>query len=194
MKLRSPELLLIFYFLFPMKSPLVAQALLCQIKAIHAARQAEKLLDLDLDKDTDEAFREFLASFWFNSRNSSANAYLCLIAPYLGLVNHPVMGIRRKIANNKFEFSKQAVDQSVRHQIQVSEIEAVMTNGQLIEDYSDEQQNSSYLIGGFTQAQRPIHVKCSGAIRPLIKIIAVYEPDSERWSDNFSMRRRDNHE
>ncbi len=38
MNLRTPELLLIFYFLFPMKSPLVAQALLWQIKAIHASR------------------------------------------------------------------------------------------------------------------------------------------------------------
>ncbi|MDJ0706978.1 MAG: DUF4258 domain-containing protein [Leptolyngbyaceae cyanobacterium MO_188.B28] len=192
MNLRTPELLLLFYILFPMKSPLVAQALLCQIKAIHSSRHAEKLLDLDLDNDTDEAFKEFLVSFWFNSRNASANAYLCLIAPYLGLVNHPIMEIRRKVAKSKFEFSKHALDQSVRDQIQVSEIEAVMTNGHLIEDYSDDQHG--YLICGFTQFQRPIHVKCGSAIRPLIKIIAVYEPDPERWSDKFSMRRRDNHE
>ncbi len=146
-------------------------------------------LDVDLDNDTDEALREFLVSLWFDPGNTTAYAYLGLLAPDLGLFNHPVMEIRRNVASDKFEFSKHAVDQSIMHQIQVNEIEEAIANGQLIEDYSNNKYNSSYLICGFTQSQRPIHIKCSYPNRPLIKIIAIYEPDPERWSENFSIRK-----
>jgi hypothetical protein len=186
MRPRIPELLLIFYFILPIKNALVAQILLCQIKAIHITRQAEKRLSLN--NDIDEVLKEFLLSFWFHSGDASACAYIGLIAPYLGLFNHPVMEIRLKVASNKFEFSKHAVDQSIMYQIGVNEIEDVIASGQLIEDYCNDKQNLSYLISGLTKAQRPIHVKCSYPTRHFIKIIAVYKPDSERWIDNFTTR------
>jgi hypothetical protein len=175
----------------PVKSPLVAQVLLCQIKAIHVARQAEKMLDQDLDNDTDKALRGFLGSFWFNP-NAAAYAYLGLLAPHLGLFSHPIIEIRRKIASNKFEYSKLALDQSILNQIRANEIEEAIANGKLIEEYSNDKHGSSYLICGLTQTERPIHVKSSYHTRPFIKIIAVYEPDSEQWDDNFIMRRNDN--
>lgn len=189
MKPRIPEVLLILYIFLPMKSALIAQILLCQIRAIHTARQAEKKLDLDLDNDTNEALREFLTSFWFHPGNASAYAYLGLLAPYLGLFNHPVIEIRRKIMSNKLEFSKHAVDHSIIHQIRINEIEEAITSGQLIEAYSSAKHTLSYLICGLTQTERPIHIKCSYHTRPLIKIIAMYEPDSDQWDDNFIMRR-----
>ena len=100
MKLIIPELLLFFLFLLPPKNTLVAQVLLCQIRSIHAAHQAEKKLDVDLDNDTDEALREFLVSLWFDPGNATAYAYLGLLAPDLGLLNHPVI---RKGRSSKAE-------------------------------------------------------------------------------------------
>jgi hypothetical protein len=188
MKPRIPELLLILYIFLPKQSALIGQVLLSQIRAIHIARQAERKLDLDLENETDEALREFLVSFWFSPSNALACAYLGLLAPYLGLFNYPVIEIRRKVATNKFEFSKRAVDYSIIYQIRTDEIEEAAINGQLIEDYSNNKHNLSYLICGFTQADRPVHIKCSYYTRPFIKIIAVYEPDSEQWDDNFTMR------
>ncbi|AFY76718.1 hypothetical protein Ple7327_1325 [Pleurocapsa sp. PCC 7327] len=99
------------------------------------------------------------------------------------------MEIRRKVTSNKFEFSNHAVEQFITHQIQINEIKEVVANGQLIRDYSNDKHNPSYLIFGLTQAQRPIHIKFSCYTRPLIKIIAVYEPNPERWDNNFTMRR-----
>lgn len=189
MRPRTPELLLLFFIFLPGKTYLVAQVLLCQIKAIHAARQAEEKLVQDLDNDTDEAFREFLVSFWLNSGNTTAYAYLGLLAPHLGLFNHPIIEIRRKIAKNEFEYSKHAVDQSILNQIRANEIEESITNWQLIEEYSKDEHSSSYLICGLTRTERPIHIKCSDYTRPLIKIISVYEPDSERWDNNFTTRK-----
>jgi hypothetical protein len=195
MKRIIPESLLILYIILPWKTAIAAQIILCQIRSIHTARQAEKKLALDLDNNTDEAFREFLVSFWFYPDNIVTYAYLGLLAPHLGLLNNHVMEISHKVASNKFELSNHAVDQSIMHEIRVNEIKEAIANGEIIRDYHHAQHNSSYVICGFTQAQRPIHVKCSYPTRPFIKIIAVYQPDPERWCDNFTRRRNiSNHE
>jgi hypothetical protein len=54
--------------------------------------------------------------------NSTAYAYLRLLAPQLRLFKQPIIEICRKIASDKFEFAKHAVDQSTLNQIQVNEI------------------------------------------------------------------------
>jgi len=97
--------------------------------------------------------------------------------------------ICQKVLSEQFEFSKHAVDQSILRRIRVHEIKEVIANGQLIEDYPTDKYGSSCLIFGLTQAGRVIHVQCSYPIRPLIKIITVYEPHPERWNDNFTRRR-----
>lgn len=45
--------------------------------------------------------------------------------------------IRRKIASDRFEFSKHAVDQSILRGIRVQEIKEAIATGQMIEDYPD---------------------------------------------------------
>jgi hypothetical protein len=100
--------------------------------------------------------------------------------------------IRRKVANNQFEFSKHAVDQSILRQIRVQEVRDTIANGQVIEDYPDDKYGPSCLICGLTPAQRPIHIQCSYPSRPLVKIITVYEPDPQKWNDDFTQRRPDN--
>ena len=98
--------------------------------------------------------------------------------------------IRRKFAQEQFEFSKHAVDQSILRQIRVQEIREAITNGQVIEDYPEDKYGPSCLIAGSTQAQSPIHVQCSYPTRSLIKVITVYEPNPQRWNQDFTQRRR----
>jgi heterodisulfide reductase subunit C len=100
-----------------------------------------------------------------------------------------IVEIRRKFAEEQFEFSKHAVDQSIFRQVRVQEIREAIANGQVIEDYPEDKYGSSCLICGLTEAQRPIHVQGSYPSRSLIKIITVYEPDSQRWNANFTQRR-----
>lgn len=102
--------------------------------------------------------------------------------------------IRRKIANDEFEFSKHAVDQSILRQIRVYEIKETIANGQLIEDYPTDKYGPSCLICGLTQTGRPIHIQCSYPSRALIKIITVYEPDAARWNNDFTIRRNWNND
>ena len=47
--------------------------------------------------------------------------------------------IRRKIANNEFEFSQHAVDQSITRRISVQEVREAIMSGEVIEDYPDDQ-------------------------------------------------------
>jgi hypothetical protein len=99
--------------------------------------------------------------------------------------------IRDKIARRQYEFSKHAVDQTIIRDISVSELEqALLSHGELIEDYPEDKYGPSCLILGFTDAGRPLHVQCSHATRPLVKIITVYEPDAEFWID-LRIRRTD---
>ena len=91
--------------------------------------------------------------------------------------------IRVKFAQDQFEFSKHAVDQTILRSISVREIREAIRNGEIIEDYPNDKYGPSCLIYGITSKKRPIHVQCSYPIRPLIKIITVYEPDPMRWID-----------
>jgi heterodisulfide reductase subunit C len=105
-----------------------------------------------------------------------------------------VEAIRQKVADEKFEFSKHAADQSLLRQIQVQEVREAIASGQVIEDYPDDKYGASCLICGWTEAQRPIHIQCSYPSRSIVKIITLYKPDPQRWNDDFTQRRSLNHE
>lgn len=100
-----------------------------------------------------------------------------------------ILEIRCKFAKEQFEFSTHAVDQSILRQVRVQEIREAIANGQVIEDYPEDKYRPSCLICGLTQTQRAIHVQCSYPSRSLIKIITVYEPDPQRWNDDFTQRK-----
>jgi hypothetical protein len=75
-------------------------------------------------------------------------------------------------------------NQTIVRDISVFELEqAISSQSEVIEDYPEDKYGPSCLILGFTSAGRPLHVQCSHPVRPLIKIITVYEPDPELWID-----------
>jgi len=96
--------------------------------------------------------------------------------------------IRRKIDSDEFEFSKHAVDQSVIRGISVEEVREIFGGGEVIEDYPQDKYGPSCLIFGKTKSGRPLHIQCSYPLRPLVKIITLYEPDPDLWID-FKIRR-----
>ena len=92
--------------------------------------------------------------------------------------------VRYKISRRQYELSKHAVDQSIARAITVSELEqAVVNRSEVIEDYPDDKYGPSCLILGFTRAGRALHIQCSYPVRPLIKVVTVYEPDPGLWVD-----------
>jgi Domain of unknown function (DUF4258) len=100
--------------------------------------------------------------------------------------------IQHKIANQQFEFSKHAVDQSITRQIRLLEIIEAIFNGQIIEDYPNDKYAPSSLICGITKAHSPIHIQASYPNRELVKIISVYRPNPKKWDKDFKVRRINN--
>jgi hypothetical protein len=96
--------------------------------------------------------------------------------------------IQDKIRQGKFEFTKHAVDQSILRHISVQELREAIFAGEIVEDYPQDKYGPSCLILGFTSGGRPLHVQCSYPVRPLVKIITLYEPDPGFWVD-FRVRR-----
>ena len=91
--------------------------------------------------------------------------------------------LRVKFAQERFEFSKHAVDQTILRDIAVQEIREAVAAGEVIEDYPDDKYGPSCLIYGDTRQGRPLHIHCSYPSRPVVKVITVYEPDPQRWVD-----------
>jgi hypothetical protein len=98
--------------------------------------------------------------------------------------------IRTKIADDRFEFSKHAVDQTILRDIHVQDVRDAIASGQVIEDYPDDKYGPSCLILGWTTALRPLHVQCSYPSRPKIKIVTLYEPDPDLWIDLKTRRNK----
>ena len=96
--------------------------------------------------------------------------------------------LRSKIAKNQFEFSKHALDQSILRGITVLELREAIANGEVIEDYPDDKYGPSCLTFGMTKSRRTIHIQCSYPSRKVVKIITLYQPDSEQWID-YKVRR-----
>jgi hypothetical protein len=99
-----------------------------------------------------------------------------------------IEAIRERVASGAFEFSQHAVDQTILRHISVQEIRAAIRAGEVIEDYPNDKYGPSCLILGFTLDERPVHVQCSYASRPLVKIITAYEPDPKQWVDDKQRR------
>lgn len=92
-------------------------------------------------------------------------------------------GLREKIAADRFELSKHAVDRSIVRRIRVQELREAVAGGEVIEDYPDDKYGPSCLIFGTTSAGRPLHVQCTYPSRTPVRIITLYEPTPDRWID-----------
>ncbi|WP_209262672.1 DUF4258 domain-containing protein [Thiorhodococcus minor] len=116
--------------------------------------------------------------------NSWAQKF-ALTAHSLWLQDMIITAIQEKIRSRSYEFSRHAVDQSIRRDISVGELEeALVGNIEIIEDYPDDKYGPSCLVLGYTSSGRALHVLCSYPSRPILKVITIYEPDPNQWIDD----------
>jgi hypothetical protein len=59
-------------------------------------------------------------------------------------------------------------------------------NGEIIEEYPKDKYGPSCLILGKTIEERHLHVVCS--LPPRVRIITVYEPDTDKWIKRTTRR------
>jgi len=67
------------------------------------------------------------------------------------------------------------------------EIEQIVREGELVEDYPLDNRGHSCLMMGWGDDQRGIHVVCSPK-RDYLAIITAYLPDPAQWSSDLTRR------
>lgn len=89
----------------------------------------------------------------------------------------------------KLVFRVHALRQMFNRRIGEADVQEVVRNGRIIEEYPDDKPYPSYLIYGSVN-DRPLHVV--GAYdkeEGMIIVITAYEPDPDLWEDQFTRRK-----
>ena len=96
----------------------------------------------------------------------------------------------REAARKRLLFLPHAIRQMSRppRMISSDEVETIVTQGEIIEDYPSDPRGHSCLVLGFGEAGRGVHVVCSPKDEYLA-IITAYLPDAAQWSEDFKRRR-----
>jgi hypothetical protein len=75
--------------------------------------------------------------------------------------------------------------------ITVDEVLQALGSGEIIEEHPDDAPYPSCLILGRTSANRPLHIVCAPVLTEnRLIIITTYQPDPERWEQDFRRRKR----
>ena len=82
-----------------------------------------------------------------------------------------------------------AIRRMFERQLDVNEVREVIDNGELVEDYIDDEPYPSQLLLGWS-GKRPIHVVVADntVVNQLI-VVTVYEPDLAEWEPGFKRRK-----
>ena len=88
-----------------------------------------------------------------------------------------------------FSFSGHVFKRMAERRFSPEMIKSVIENGTVIKSYPDDTPYPSRLILGFDE-QRPVHVVSAyNSENDTEYVITVYEPDTLKWSDDFTERR-----
>ncbi len=97
--------------------------------------------------------------------------------------------INGKIADFVIEYRIHASKKMFRRDIHEDDVETVLKNGEIIEQYDEDFPLPSLLINGRTSERKPLHVVTAiNHTEKIIVIITAYEPDKARWTSDFSGR------
>jgi len=85
-----------------------------------------------------------------------------------------------------FIYRTHAIERMAQRDVATDEVRDVVTDGETIEAYPDDEPYPSRLVVGWS-GDRPLHVLVADDEDRRI-VMTVYEPDPDRWSDDFRTR------
>lgn len=100
--------------------------------------------------------------------------------------------IREYIVKGNFRITDHAFEEMKADGLIFQDVIAGVMSGEVIENYSRAYPLLASLINGKTESGQPIHVCIS--LPPLVKVITVYRPDPEKWTEDFCKRRLEGNE
>ena len=99
-----------------------------------------------------------------------------------------ILKIKKLCRTESIEFSRHVSDRMFQRKIIADEIIEAILNGQIIEEYPDDYPHPSCLILGVTIQERLLHIVV-GVTDTKLWIITVYEPNPNKWINNFTKRK-----
>ncbi len=97
--------------------------------------------------------------------------------------------IRKNLGDGNVELTMHSLKRIVERNISEREIREAADSAVVIEDYPDDKYYPSYLLLGFTYEDRPLHLHVSRMPGACVRLITIYEPNSQEWVDNYSKRK-----
>jgi len=94
----------------------------------------------------------------------------------------------KPVTYKDFIITKHAARRKLERDIYISDIEHVLSSGEVIEEYPEDTPYPSRLVLGFID-RRPIHIVAADNDQDRITyIITVYEPNTQEWDSSFRRR------
>jgi Domain of unknown function (DUF4258) len=102
----------------------------------------------------------------------------------------PILDLVRTAAAKRILFTPHAIRQMARPQRMITrtDVETVVAQGVLVEDYPEDVRGHSCLVLGTGEGDRPLHVVCSPK-GEYLTIVTAYIPDPAQWLPDFTRRR-----
>ena len=102
--------------------------------------------------------------------------------------------IQRLVRQGKYEFSIYAQQERLEEDLDVTEIEAALMQGEILEAYPDDPRGESCLVLGYA-GTKPIHAvlgwaSIRGENENTLRIITVYIPQPPKWDDSRTKGKR----
>jgi|WetSurMetagenome_2_1015567.scaffolds.fasta_scaffold1711201_1 hypothetical protein len=91
----------------------------------------------------------------------------------------------------RIAFKKHGLIRLQQRNLVVDDIKMALTKGELVETYEGNNPLPAFLILGYTNKDRPIHIVVAlDEAQEMLWIITAYEPDLEEWEPSFRVRRK----
>lgn len=98
--------------------------------------------------------------------------------------------IRKWAQSSKIAFKKHTLLRMHQRSITAREIQQALICCDLVSEYPDDRPLPSFLVLGYTEKGRPLHVVVAVDVaEPMLWIITVYEPDGTRWNKALKGRK-----
>jgi len=96
--------------------------------------------------------------------------------------------IQKRVSAGDYRFTIHSFERCVERGISPKEVEEIIMNGEIIEDYPEDKYGPSCLIYGTTKEGKVLHTHCS--IDP-VWVITAYDPtlNPQEWDSDFKKRR-----
>jgi hypothetical protein len=88
--------------------------------------------------------------------------------------------IRKQALAGEVRITQHAQIEMDAEEITLDEVLMAISNGALLEDYSEHKRGPCCLLYGRTFEERHLHIVCTTAL-PLLVVITVYEPLPPKW-------------